>query len=82
MEGMEPRPRSELRRTEYLRPEGLLSVRAVAEYLGLSAATVHNDINAGRLLWVLFGSVRRVRREDFEGYARVRGLPRLATTGP
>ena len=40
---------ADLRRTEYLRPEGLLPVRAVAELLGLSVATVHNDINAGRL---------------------------------
>jgi excisionase family DNA binding protein len=63
---------ADLRRTEYLRPEGLLPVRAVAERLGLSAATVHNDINAGRLRWVLFGSVRRVRPEDLEEYARVR----------
>ncbi len=49
-------------------------MRTAAESLGLSAATVHNDINAGRLRWVLFGSVRRVRPADFEEYARLRGL--------
>ena len=66
---------ADLRRTEFLRPESLLSVRAVAERLGLSAATVYNDINAGRLRWVLFGSVRRVRPEDLEAYALARGRP-------
>jgi hypothetical protein len=66
---------ADLRRTEYLRPEGLLSVRAVAERLELSAATVYNDINAGRLRWVLFGSVRRVRPEDLGLYAQTRGRP-------
>jgi excisionase family DNA binding protein len=68
-----------LRRPEYLRPEGLLPVRAVAELLGLSVATVYNDINAGRLRWVLFGSMRRVRPEDFEWYARARGISSRAS---
>jgi excisionase family DNA binding protein len=63
---------AELRRTEYLRPEDLLPVRVVAQRLGASVATVHNHINAGRLRYVLFGSVRRVRPEDFEAYLRVR----------
>lgn len=72
---------ADLRRTEYLRPEGLLSVRAVAGRLGLSAATVHNDINAGKLRWVLFGSVRRVRPEDLQEYARVWGRSSPATAG-
>jgi excisionase family DNA binding protein len=67
-----------LRRTDYLRPEGLLPVRAVAELLGLSVATVHNDINAGRLGWVLFGSVRRVRPEDLKAYVNKRRAPRRA----
>lgn len=71
---------ADLRRTEFLRPEALLSVRAVAERLGLCAATVHNDINAGRLRWVLFGSLRRVRPEDFEAYAKVRALSLGAST--
>jgi excisionase family DNA binding protein len=57
-----------LRRTDFLRPEGLLPVSAVAKRLGFSAATVYAAINAGRLRSVLFGSVRRVRPEDLEGY--------------
>jgi excisionase family DNA binding protein len=65
-----------LRRTEFLRPEGLLPVSAVAEQLGVSVATVHQAINAGELRWVLFGSVRRVRPEDLEAYARSRSASR------
>jgi excisionase family DNA binding protein len=57
-----------LRRTEFLRPEGLLPVAAVAKRLGVSAATVHEAINAGKLRSVLFGSVRRVRPEDLKAY--------------
>ncbi len=59
---------ADLRRTEFLRPEGLLPVAAVANRLGLSAATVHAAINAGKLCGVLFGSVRRVRPEDLVAY--------------
>lgn len=59
---------ADLRRTEFLRPEGLLPVAAVAKRLGISAATVHAEINAGKLRAVLFGSVRRVRPEDLEAY--------------
>ena len=59
---------ADLRRTDLLRPEGLLPVAAVAKRLGLSAATVHGAINAGKLRAVLFGSVRRVRPEDLEAY--------------
>ncbi len=72
---------ADLRRTDYLRPEALLPVRAVAQRLGLSAATVHNDVNAGKLRWVLFGSVRRVRLEDFEAYAKRRGLSSRPSAG-
>ena len=60
------------RRTEFLRPEGLLPVSAVAERLGVSVPTVHAAINAGELRWVLFGSVRRVRPEDLEAYVQSR----------
>ncbi len=56
------------REFEFLRPEGLLPVAAVAKRLGLSVATVHQAINAGKLRSVLFGSVRRVRPEDLEAY--------------
>jgi excisionase family DNA binding protein len=63
---------ADLRRTEFLRPEHLLPVSAVAERLGVSVATVHAAINAGKLRWVLFGSVRRVRPEDLEAYVRSR----------
>jgi excisionase family DNA binding protein len=63
---------ADLRRTEFLRPEHLLPVRAAAERLGVSVATVHASINAGELRWVLFGSVRRVRPEDLEAYVRAR----------
>ncbi len=59
---------ADLRRTEFLRPEGLLSVAAVAKRLGLSAATVYEAINGGKLRSVLFGSVRRVRPEDLAVY--------------
>jgi len=61
---------ADLRRTEFefLRPEGLLPVAAVAKRLGVSAATVHEAINAGKLRSVLFGSVRRVRPADLEAY--------------
>jgi excisionase family DNA binding protein len=54
-------------------------VRAVAELFGLSVATVYSDINAGRLPWVLFGSMRRVWFEDFEWYARARGISSRAS---
>jgi excisionase family DNA binding protein len=53
-------------------------VSAVAEVVGVSVATVYNDINAGRLRWVLFGSVRRVRPEDLEAYVNKRRAPRRA----
>jgi excisionase family DNA binding protein len=65
-----------LRRTEFLRPEHLLPVRAAAERLGVSVATVHAAINAGKLRWVLFGSVRRVRPEDLEAYIQSRNASR------
>jgi len=67
---------ADLRRTEFLRPEGLLPVAAVAKRLGLSAATVHGAINAGKLRSVLFGSVRRVRPEDLEAYEQARSASR------
>ena len=67
---------ADLRRTEFLRPEGLLPVAAVAKRLGLSAATVHEAINAGKLRSVLFGSVRRVRPEDLEAYEQSRNASR------
>jgi excisionase family DNA binding protein len=57
---------------EFLRPEGLLPVSAVAEWLGASVATVHKDINAGKLRCILFGSVRRIRPEDVEAYLQAR----------
>jgi excisionase family DNA binding protein len=65
-----------LRRTEFLRPEHLLPVSAVADRLGVSVATVHQAINAGELHWVLFGSVRRVRPEDLEAYIQSRSASR------
>jgi excisionase family DNA binding protein len=65
-----------LRRTEFLRPEHLLPVSAVAERLGVSVATVHAAINAGKLRSVLFGSVRRVRPEALEAYVQWRGAAR------
>jgi excisionase family DNA binding protein len=65
-----------LRRTEFLRPENLLPVSAVAERLGVSESTVHAAINAGELRWVLFGSVRRVRPEDLEAYVQSRSAAR------
>ncbi len=63
---------ADLRRAEFLRPECLLPVAAVAERLGLSASTVHEAINAGKLRAVLFGSVRRVRPADLDEYVRSR----------
>jgi excisionase family DNA binding protein len=65
-----------LRRTEFLRPEHLLPVSAVAELLGVSVATVHAAINAGELPWILFGSVRRVRPEDLVAYVQSRNASR------
>ncbi len=67
---------ADLRRTEFLRPECLLPVAAVAEQLGLSASTVHEATNAGKLRAVLFGSVRRVRPEDLDAYVRLRSASR------
>jgi excisionase family DNA binding protein len=67
---------ADLRQTEFLRPEGLLPVSAVAKRLGVSVATVHAAINAGELRWVLFGSVRRVRPEDLEAFVRSRSASR------
>ncbi len=67
---------ADLRRTEFLQPEGLLPVAAVAKRLGVSASTVHAAINAGKLRAALFGSVRRVRPEDLDAYVRSRGAPR------
>lgn len=59
-----------MRRTdrEFLRPELLLTVAEVAERLGVSLATVHNKISAGKLRAHLFGNQRRVRPEDLEAY--------------
>ncbi len=51
-------------------------MRAVAERLGLSVATVHEAINAGKLRCLLFGSVRRVRPEDPEAYVQTRTASR------
>jgi excisionase family DNA binding protein len=65
-----------LRRTEFLRPEHLLPVSAVAERLGVGVATVHAAINSAELRWVLFGSVRRVRPEDLEAYVQSRSVAR------
>jgi excisionase family DNA binding protein len=65
-----------LRRTEFLRPEDLLPVAAVAKRLGLSAATIHEAINAGKLRSVLFGSVRRVRPDDLDAYIQSRSASR------
>jgi excisionase family DNA binding protein len=67
---------ADLRRTEFLRPEQLLPVSAVAERLGVSVATVHQAINAGELRWILFRSVRRVRPEDLEAYVLSRDASR------
>ena len=67
---------ADLRRTDFLRPEHLLPVSAVAERLGVSVATVHAAINASELRWVLFGSVRRVRPEDLEAHVRSRTASR------
>jgi len=67
---------ADLRRTEFLRPEHLLPVSAVAKRLLVSVATVHAAINAGELRWVLFGSVRRVRPEDLEAYVLSRSASR------
>jgi excisionase family DNA binding protein len=61
-----------LRRTDFLRPEHLLPVSAVAKRLGISVASAHDAINAGKLRSVLFGSVRRVRPEALEAYIRSR----------
>jgi excisionase family DNA binding protein len=61
---------ADLRRTELLRPELLLSVACVAQRLGVSVATVHNRINAGELRCHLFGSVRRIKPEDLKLYIR------------
>ena len=59
-----------------MRPEYLLPVSAVAERLGVSESTVHAAINAGKLRWVLFGSVRRVRPEDLESYVQSQSAAR------
>ena len=67
---------ADLRRTEFLRPEGLLPVAAVAKRLGISAASVHAAINAGKLRAVLFGSVRRIALEDLDAYVRLRNADR------
>jgi excisionase family DNA binding protein len=65
-----------LRRLEFLRPECLLPVSAVAERLGVSAATVHEAINAGKLRFILFGSMRRVRPEDLDAYVQSQSASR------
>jgi len=70
---------ADLRRRELLRPEDLLPVGEVANRLGLSASTIHEAINAGKLRSVLFGSVRRVRPEDLEAYMRSRSAARPPT---
>jgi excisionase family DNA binding protein len=67
-----------LRRTEreFLRPEDLLPVTVAAQFLGVSAATVHKAINAGKLRCHLFGTARRVRPEDLEAYTLARASDR------
>ncbi len=62
---------ADLRRTEreFLRPEDLTPVTAAAQFLGVSVATVHNAINAGKLRYHLFGTARRIRPEDLHAYA-------------
>ena len=59
---------ADLRRKEFLRPEFLLPVTAVARRLGVCVATVHNAINQGKLRCHLFGAARRVKPEDLETY--------------
>ena len=61
---------ADLRRTEFLRPEDLLPVTAVAQRLGVSVATVHAAINAGKLRCHLFGAARRVLPEDLEAFVQ------------
>jgi excisionase family DNA binding protein len=65
---------ADLRRTKFelLRPEDLLPVTAAAQLLGVSVATVHNAINAGKLRYHLFGTARRVRPEDLDAYGKAR----------
>ena len=75
--GGEPFPgqvAADLRRTEreFLRPEDLLPVTVAAQFLGVSVATLHNAINAGKLPCHLFGTARRVRPEDLDAYALAR----------
>ncbi len=69
---------ADLRRTkfEFLRPEDLLPVTAAAQLLGVSIATVHNAINAGKLRCHPFGTSRRVRPEDLAAYAQARAAER------
>jgi hypothetical protein len=71
MERMERAPRSKLRQICGGRsssgPRG--SCRSPrSRSSSVSAATVHEAVNAGKLRSVLFGSVRRVRPEDLEAY--------------
>jgi excisionase family DNA binding protein len=63
---------ADLRRKELLRPEDLLPVTAVAEFLGISVSTVHAAINAGKLPSHRFGAARRLRPEDVAAYAQAR----------
>ncbi len=49
---------------------------AAAEFLGVSVATVHNAINAGKLRCHLSGTARRVRPEDLDAYAQARAAER------
>ena len=44
-----------------------------------SLATVHKDVNAGKLRCILFGSARRVRLEDHEEYVQARSASGLPT---
>jgi excisionase family DNA binding protein len=67
-----------LRRTQrdFLRPEDLLPVSHAARILGVSTATLHNAINAGKLRCHLFGAARRIRPEDLDAYVEARTAER------
>ena len=72
MERVDRRPRRDLRRTDFLRPEFLLSTTEVARRLGVCVATVHKAINTGKLRSQLFGAVRLVTPEDLDAYIQTR----------
>lgn len=55
----------------------LFTVDEVAEILGVGKTLASRLINSGRIPSIKFGRVRRVRRDDLEGFVACYRIPKI-----